>query len=671
MRYGTRKGLVAELAVVCGCLVALFAVLVAFLIRGDVQRESVRNAVQAARLAAGGPIAQQLKRGAYAGPILSVADQRLFDGIVSRARRQVAIDRLIVRDPSGRILFSDDHRLIGRTVGASSGLRAALGGATIYRALRDSERPPFADRGPKTVVWAPLPGDGGLPANALELWIAKPVLDRAAARDRHGAYGRIAGLSFLLWLALVAVAYGATVRLLRTLNEREQRAQSDPLTGLANRAMFQDVLNASISHRRRASGAVLLMDLDRFKDVNDTLGHHNGDLLLERIASRLASALPVHATVARLGGDEFAILLPDVVDRQAVAGIARRIHRNLEEPVVVGGLALQVDASLGIALFPEHGREADEVLRAADVAMYVAKEQHSGHEFYEPSVHGDRHDAARLTLIGELRRAMDEAELVLHYQPTVDLRTGAPCSVEALARWNHPELGTLSPAEFIPLAERSNFQRPMTLYLLDAALRRCVAWRKHGVPIRVGVNLSMQTLLDLRFAGDLEHLLEMRQAPPAALELEVTESAIMADPRRAQALFGRLRKLGVRIAVDDFGTGYSSLAHLQSLKVDAIKIDRSFVGTMEEREGSRTIVESTIELGHGLGLEVVAEGVETLATFNRLTELGCDYAQGYFLSRPLDEQRMTTWLGVMAGAEEALEAWRPEGALALPDALTI
>jgi diguanylate cyclase (GGDEF)-like protein len=396
----------------------------------------------------------------------------------------------------------------------------------------------------------------------------------------------------------------------------------------------------------------MLMDLDRFKDVNDTLGHHNGDLLLQRIASRLDSVLRNTASVARLGGDEFAILLTDVSDRQQVVPVVRRILKVLEEPVVVGGLALQVEASIGIAMFPEHGRTVDAVMRAADVAMYVTKEQRSGYEFYDEERHEHRHDAGRLALIGELRRAMDETELVLFYQPKVELQSGKVKGVEALARWHHPERGLLSPDEFIPLAERSNLLRPMTLYLIDTALRQANAWRSKGIEISVAVNLSMQNMLDLRLPNDLARLLTSWRLPAGSLELEITESTIMADHRRATTILSRLSKMGVRLSIDDFGTGYSSLAYLQELPVDAIKIDKSFVMEMHADPGNATIVQSTVDLGHNLGLEVVAEGVETVESYNTLAQLGCDYAQGYFLSKPLSPEKMSIWLEVFAGVAD-------------------
>ena len=663
-RPNAQRRLLIELAVVCGSPVLILAVILAMQIRSDVRRDTTENAVRAAKTAVADPLGAEFSGTDAPKPVLEEADQRALDDFVVRARESVSIDRVIVRDESGRILFSDDHRLIGRKVGSTKDLKVALSGRTVYHPLTKAERPPFAPDSPALVVWSAAHAESdGNPKAAIEVWIPTAPID-AAVSDRVGAvYTALAGVMIVLWIALIFAADRATGRLLRLFHSREEQALSDPLTGLPNRTKFQDDLVACMTGGRKPSGTVILMDLDRFKDVNDTLGHHNGDLLLQRVASRLKTVATAGSTVARLGGDEFAILLPGINDRQEVTPIARTISKVLEEPVVVGGLALQVEGSLGVAMFPENGNTPDAILRAADVAMYIAKEQRSGHEFYDPSLHEHRHDAGRLALIGELRRAMDEAELVLHYQPKIDVRTGAAAGFEALARWHHPERGLLSPDEFIPLAERSNLLRQVTLYLIDSALRQCREWHDKGYRVSVAVNLSMQNLLDLRLPTDIGQLLESWQLPKGSLELEVTESTIMADHRRAQTILARLSKMGVRIAIDDFGTGYSSLAYLQDLAVTAIKIDKSFVMTMDADESKATIVESTIELGHNLDLEVVAEGVESIEAYERLADLGCDYAQGFFLSRPLSPDRAAIWLdafGTPATGMPATSAMVPD-----------
>ena len=646
------RKLLAELALVCGSPVVVLAVVLVAQIQGDVRREATDRTVRAAQTAVADPVASQLRAALSTGggtsrPLMSLDQARALDSLVARARREVSVDRVIVRDESGKILYSDDHRLIAKSVGGTGDLKTALGGATVYHSLRADDRPPYSGDTPETVLWSAPGASSEGPRVAVETWVPDAAIERAVSERMHGLYGKLLLGLVALWGALVAVTDRAARRLLRKFQSREEQALSDPLTGLPNRTWFQDALAAAMS-QRKPSGSVVLMDLDRFKDVNDTLGHHNGDLLLQRIASRLRSVISSEATVARLGGDEFAILLPGVHDHQAVTPVARRILKILEEPVVVGGLALQVDASLGVAMFPENGGTPEAILRAADIAMYIAKEQRSGHEFYDASSHEHRRDAGRLALIGELRRAIDEAELVLHYQPKLDVRTGAAAGFEALARWHHPKRGILSPAEFIPLCERSNLLRPVTLYLIDSALRQCKEWHDQGHPVSVAVNLSMQNLLDLRLPTDIGELLKSWELPEGSLELEVTESTIMADRRRAQTILGRLSKMGVRILIDDFGTGYSSLGYLRDLSVSAIKIDRSFVMTMDSDASKATIVQSTVELGHNLGLEVVAEGVESVDSLERLASLGCDYAQGFFVSKGLSAERASVWLEAFA-----------------------
>ena len=579
---------------------------------------------------------------------------------VISARAGTNVARLTVRHRNGVVLWSDDRLQIGEAKPPPVEVGDALDGNTVSKVVDLSRNPIAQDAslGRVLKVYVPLRAEPGTPPEgSAEVWLPYASIASQIEKDTRALYVAIGAGLLLVWFCVVAIVASSSRSLRRQAAEKEEQALSDDLTGLPNRTMFANLVEKTISSnsRRKRMGVVMLMDLDRFKDVNDTLGHHNGDLLLQRIGSRLHSVLRETETVARLGGDEFAILLPEVPDRQSVVPVVRRVLKVLEEPVVVGGLALQCEGSIGIALFPEHGKTVDSVMRAADVAMYMAKENRSGYEFYDARRHEHRHDAGRLALIGELRRAMDETELVLYYQPKVNMRTGRAEGVEALARWHHPERGLLSPDEFIPLAERSNLLRPMTLYLLDSALRQANAWRTRGLEVSVSVNLSMQNLIDMRLPNDLARLLTSWRLPPGSLELEITESTIMADHRRAMMILTRLNKMGVALSVDDFGTGYSSLAYLQNLPVDFIKIDKSFCISMSEDAGNATIVQSTIDLGHNLGLKVVAEGVETIEAYTKLAELGCDYAQGYFLSRPLAPDKATTWLETMAAGEAPRE----------------
>ncbi|HEX8745533.1 MAG TPA: EAL domain-containing protein [Thermoleophilaceae bacterium] len=586
-------------------------------------------------------------------------EQGRLDRSIQSARAGSDIARMTIRDRTGTIIWAEDPLRIGKGEPPEAAQNAVLGNA-VSQVVDLSKNPEQEDAtlGRVLKLFVPLRSEpSGPPTGTSEVWVPYAGIARQVQEQTRTLYFGIGIGLFLVWASLVAVVAGASQRLRRQAAEKEEQALSDDLTGLPNRTMFSNLVERTIASngRRKRTGAVMLMDLDRFKDVNDTLGHHNGDLLLQRIGSRLHSVLRETETVARLGGDEFAILLPEIPDRQSVVPVVRRVLKVLEEPVVVGGLALQCEGSLGIAIFPEHGRTVDSVMRAADVAMYMAKENRSGYEFYDAESHEHRHDAGRLALIGELRRAMDETELVLYYQPKVDMKTGRAEGVEALARWHHPERGLLSPDEFIPLAERSNLLRPMTLYLLDSAMRQANAWRTRGLDVSVSVNLSMQNLIDMRLPNDLARLLTSWRLPPGSLELEITESTIMADHRRATAILTRLSKMGVALSIDDFGTGYSSLAYLQNLPVDFIKIDKSFCMSMAEDAGNATIVQSTIDLGHNLGLKVVAEGVETKEAYTTLAELGCDYAQGYFMSRPLAPDKATIWLEAMREGEPPRE----------------
>ncbi len=423
----------------------------------------------------------------------------------------------------------------------------------------------------------------------------------------------------------------------------EHQALHDALTGLPNRALLRDRLQQALLNAQRdgESLALLLLDLDRFKEVNDTLGHQAGDQLLQQVAERLRGALRASDTLARLGGDEFAVVLPTATEAGAVLS-AERLTQALEAPFLVDEQPLEVRASIGIALFPDHADSAETLQRRADVAMYVAKRAGSGAAIYNPAQ--DQYSAERLALVGELRQAITAGALRLHYQPKVDVQTGRLLGAEALVRWQHPQRGLVPPDQFIALAEQTGLIRPLTHWVLDAALRQCAAWRRAGREVPIAVNLSMRNLLDTQLPTLVAELLARHQVPPALLKLEITESAVMADPQRVIEIIRQLRALGVEFAVDDFGTGYSSLSYLKQLAIQQVKIDRSFVKGLAHDANDRAIVRATIELGHQLGLDVVAEGVEDRETLELLRALACDGAQGYYLSRPMPAAAFEAWL---------------------------
>jgi diguanylate cyclase (GGDEF)-like protein/PAS domain S-box-containing protein len=442
----------------------------------------------------------------------------------------------------------------------------------------------------------------------------------------------------------------AEEELVRQAELNQHMALHDPLTGLPNRVLFSERIEQAIRHARRNGDqlAVLLMDLDRFKEVNDSLGHPAGDELLIAVAERVRGAIRDSDTLARLGGDEFGLLLPELHSPADIEPVLARIRSALEQPITVHTLPLAVEASIGVAVWPAHGENAQVLIQHADVAMYEAKRESSGARFYDPDSH--EYDIGRLTLVGELRRAMERSELVLHYQPKAVLANCEVRSVEALVRWQHPERGLIYPDAFIPIAQETSLIGPLTLHVLNLALRQARSWQEIGLELAVAVNLSVRNLLDRDFPRRLEAILERCEVESRLLELEVTESAMLANPKRAKLVLGELSALGVRLSIDDFGTGYSSLSYLRELPIDEIKIDRSFVMRMEEEGADVAIVRSTIDLGRNLGLDVVAEGVETQEIWDHLLELGCQTAQGYFLSRPVEPDKLTAWMRARSAA---------------------
>ena len=510
-------------------------------------------------------------------------------------------------------------------------LRAALdeSGPTVVPAnTRDPREQRFlAERGVRDAVLAPLAGDQGL----------RGVLVIENRQGDVSSFGRQDGM-LLQTLATHAAAALTNSRLVDRLNHDSRH---DSLTGLANRAHFQRTLAERLDAGGTAGAAVLLMDLDRFKEVNDTLGHHHGDLLLGEIARRLQAQLRPEDLLARLGGDEFAVLLNDVTIEETVA-TANRLRAALGEPMHLQGVAMEVTASIGVALAPEHGRDAAALLQRADVAMYTAKHRYTGVEVYEHALDG--YSPRRLALAGGLRTAIEEGQLSMRYQPQARLRDGVVTGAEALVRWEHPVFGEVAPDEFIALAEQTGQIRELTRFVLDASLRACAAWAAAGTPMVVSVNLSVRNLLEPDLLVTVASLLRKHGVPGGLVTLEITESHLMADPERTTQVLVDLAGLGVRLSVDDFGTGYSSLAYLKQLPVGEVKIDKSFIRNVSTSTDDAAIVEAIIQLAHTLRLEVVAEGVEDEASLARLRDLACDTLQGYHLARPMRAAQFDAWL---------------------------
>ncbi len=433
----------------------------------------------------------------------------------------------------------------------------------------------------------------------------------------------------------------------------EHQAFHDNLTGLPNRLLFRLSLGRAIENAAQSDGriAVMLMDLDHFKEINDALGHHVGDRLLAAIGPRLAETLREADLMARLGGDEFGVLLPQVPNERTAVDIAERLLEGLHHPIAVDELELDLSGSIGIAFYPDHAADADSLLRHADVAMYAAKEAGMGFEIYDEVI--DRHKPELVRLITQVRPAIDEGQFRMYLQPKVRLSDGRVAGAEALIRWHHPTLGRLSPADFIPMVEKTVLLQPLTHWALNDVLRTWKRWSDDGIQIPVAVNVSPRTLLDQDLPDVVGHLLDRWNVPARFLRLELTESFLVADSGRSDSVLGRLSDVGIGLSIDDFGTGFSSLSYLKRLPIEEIKIDRSFVSNMLERAEDFAIVRATVELGRNLGLRVVAEGVQDRDTFDRLGDFGCDEAQGYYISKPLAPSEFSDWL---AGREAKLDA---------------
>jgi len=558
--------------------------------------------------------------------------------------RMAGLNTRHVKAGSGGASSADlRSRLLAATIGVSIFVLAIFG-VMAYRIAEDAS----AHRA--------LPALAGA-VGALGDGVAPPLLESLAVK--------LIALGFVVvWFAVwAALLIASTIG--RRLDEQNaalvHQAQHDDLTGLPNRSLLRDrlVQGLRVAARERQPLALLIMDLDRFKEVNDTLGHSCGDELLKQAAARLLQAVRASDTCARLGGDEFSIVLPGATSEGATVCV-HKIRQALDREFVINGVTLRLGTSVGIAVYPEHGADADDLLRRADVAMYDAKRRQVGCALYASDA--DPNSLERLTLANDLRAGIEGGQFELHYQPKLSLASSRIEGVEALVRWNHPRLGMVAPDRFIPLAEQSGLIRDLTTWVLREAIATAAKWRRQGRRVSVAVNLSPLDLHDEELPSRITAWLQQAELPPAELELELTESAAMGDPARAAVVFEKLAAMGVRIAIDDFGTGMSSLSYLKRLPVDDIKIDRSFVTDMLRDEHNSVLVRSIIDLSHNLGRRVIAEGIEDGETLQRLRALGCDVAQGYFVGRPLPLARIEALLQAEGG-----DAARP-GSLAMASA---
>ena len=584
------------------------------------------------------------------GPAFDLTSRSLLSRSVSLA---YPVFDLVLVAVVGAVAVLQRHRV-------PAPLLALLTGFVVY-ALADVEYDRRIAAG-SYVVGTPLDALWAFGLALMTFWAARPAEPQAAAEpDRPVALvvpaaaiaaalavmvaGEVTDVSMVgvvLATLTIVVAAGRTqlaFRHQRRVSDLRRQATTDDLTGLPNRRAFYAAVEARLEDG--GTGALLLLDMDKFKEVNDSLGHHVGDQLLSDVGLRLSEHLRDGDLLARLGGDEFALFLVGGGRREAET-VADKVREAMVEPFRLGEIALTADVSVGIALAPEHGDDISVLLRRADIAMYGAKRARSGHRVYHES--DDSDGDQRLRTLQDLRAALVEDQLTLHYQPKVDLDDGAVRGVEALVRWDHPTRGLLYPDSFLELAEEAGLMRPLTELVLAMALDQAARWHAAGRPLTVSVNLSASSLVESDLPEQVADLLLTRRLPATALQLEITEETLMADRDRARLILQRLRDAGVQISVDDFGTGYSSLAYLRELPIDELKLDRSFVFPMADDARAAALVVSTIALVHSLGLRMVAEGVEDRIALDELTRNGCDQAQGFYLSRPLPPGQVDAWL---------------------------
>jgi diguanylate cyclase (GGDEF)-like protein len=651
MRFPLRRSLVANFAVLSSASLAILGVALALELQGRIRQDALADARDVASVTARFGVQPQISpralREGLRGPGLDRVDQalrseRLGDKVV----------RVKVWNTQGEVVYSDDRRLAGKRFPISDELGDALRGrvASEISSLTKQENQDDRRFGRLLEVYVPLRGShGGRPAGAFELYMPYAPI---AARISHETRDLVLMLAFgllLLWAVLMRIVAGASRRLRKQAQMNRHQATHDVLTELPNRLLFEDrAAQALLTARREAAHvAVLLLDLDRFKDVNDTLGHKVGDQLIIAVGKRLRGALRATDTVARLGGDEFAVLLPGIAGADGAVEVAKQLGMALDEPFTLEGIAVRTEPSIGVVLYPDHGNDADTLLQRADVAMYLAKGTRSRWALYDER--RDANDVEGLSLMADLRRALDGHQLTLAYQPKLDPSSGVILGVEALLRWNHPTRGPVPPAEFIPAAEHTDLMAPLTRFVLSTALAQAHKWREQGRDLEVAVNVSVGDLTD-ELADALPGLLASEGVPAGRLTLEVTETGVMTDPLRAAAVLARLAEIGVSISIDDFGTGQSSLAYLKRLPIHELKIDRSFVSGMTDNDDDATIVRSTLRLGHELGLRVVAEGVEADEQIAALRKIDCYLVQGFSIARPLGADELTAWFQQMERA---------------------
>ncbi len=625
--WPARMSLLGRFTAMGVIVVAALGVAIGLVLKQQIERRALDRSKQEARVIAQLGVQPTLEKGDLHYPIPLTRMNELDQQIGKQYFAETGVMRIKLFNRDAQIVFSDDRTLIGRHAVHADNVRKALAGDSVAELETGVNHDGTGER--TLEVYAPVHVIGSdEPEGVLELYVSYGPVAADIREDVLIVTLLLGGGLLILFATLFRIVAAASQRL-------RHQAVHDALTGLPNRSLLHQ--RAERAFRGDGLGAMLLIDLDRFKEVNDTLGHDYGDQLLVEVAARLAGAVRRGDTLARLGGDEFAVLLDGLPHRGAVADLAGRLQDALREPFGLGGVAIELEASVGVAVYPDHGTTVSTLLQRADVAMYEAKRGRHGIVTYSPE--RDPYSADRLSLLAELRRAIEHDELVLHYQPKVALPAGDVIGVEALVRWQHPTRGLLAPDQFVPLAEHTGAVAGLTRWVVDHALAQQREWN-----LPIAVNLAAANVVDVTLPDAIAGLLERHGVPGNQLECEISEHTVMADPVRAGDVLARLRALGVRLSLDDFGTGHSSLSYLKRLPLDEVKIDRSFVSGMIEDENDAVIVRSTIDLARNLGLTVVAEGVESAEIMGELAGLSCDTAQGFHISRPVPAEQLSGWL---------------------------
>jgi diguanylate cyclase (GGDEF)-like protein len=621
--------LVLRFAVFTALGLAAAAAAILIVVRHSDTVQAERAAIARARLTAEAVLYGQLHASDLVGPVSKerrLTLQRLFRERVLRDD----IDAATLYSSRGLVTFSTEPGLVGERTSSPERLEEALAGSVVSHVGRDTARDGSARKVLQTYV--PLVVRPGTVEGAIALEQDYAPIAAAVDETFLPIAGVLQAVLVILFAVLVPVLARVSARIRRHVEELEHVATHDDLTGLENRRGFTKDASASLATASAGeSVAVVVMDVERLREINDALGSANGDAVLVEAAERLRAELPIDCA-SRVGGDEFGFVVR-AGSREAVIEKARRARYVLTQPYVVDGIRLSIDASAGIALAPDHGTDVDALLRHAELAMRLAKERLSDVEVYDPA--GDSGDVARLALMTEFREGLGTGQLVVHYQPQLLVSSGRIRGVEALVRWQHPTRGLLGPGAFVPLVERSGLVKQLGRSVLETAARDHQRWRALGIELEASVNVAAVDLLDLALPADVADVLERYSVPAGSLVLEITESSLVGDAARTTEVLNRLNELGVRIAIDDFGTGYSSLAYLRRLPVHELKIDRSFLAGVPHDRANAAIVRSTVELARGLGLAVVAEGVETAEQLAFLEKIGCDVAQGYLVARPM------------------------------------